>query len=548
MQRPSEFESGIAPPPRILLIAALIVLYVILLMGAALITWLTNDRRLIAVVPVALIGAGLFVALSLLGALIFRRGLPRLFFLWLLFAYVVLGTAGAVGGVALYRTVLPPRYQEELGTLLPFIRGFLPPTPEGGIIPTAAATSPISADSLLNMPLLAVTATPNDEPAAGSPESTAETRIESSPVVAVSTETPTPLPSDTPQPSATPTSQPTDAPLPTVEPTEVLPTLAATSRAIDRPPAARMYGFTHVQQTWNNCGPANVTMALSFYGWRQPQTFAQQWLKPDTEDKNVTPAEIVNFVNTQTQVKAITRIGGDMELLKDFIAANIPVIVETSYQFEGYDWIGHYQTVVGYDDTARIFYVYDSYLGPGENGAGLPEPYDRFDRVWQNFNRAFIAIYEPNREALVAQILGHRADVTAAAEHALLIAQGEARANPTDAFAWFNMGSSLVELSRYEEAAAAFDRATVAGLPFRITWYQFGSFKAYYEVGRYQDVLALVNTNLTNGAQYVEETHYWQGRVFAAQGRSSEAAASFRRALSHNPRFEAARAALNTVS
>lgn len=547
MQRPSEFEPGIAPPPRILLIAAFILLYAILLMGAALITWLTNDRRIIAVVPVALIGAGVFVVLSLLGALIFQRGLPRLFFLWLLFAYIVLGAVGAVGGVALYRTVLPPRYQAELGEMIPFIRSFMPPTPEGGIIPTAAATSPISAESLLNMPLLAVTATPSDE-AAGAPEITAEARIESSPVAALVTETPTHVPTDTPQPSPTPTTPPTDAPLPTVEPTEVLPTLAATSRAIDRPAAARMYGFTHVQQTWNNCGPANITMALSFYGWRQSQTFAQQWLKPDTEDKNVTPAEMVNFVNTQTQVKAITRIGGDMEMLKDFIAANIPVIVETSYQFEGYDWIGHYQTVVGYDDTARVFYVYDSYLGPGENGAGIPEPYDRFDRVWQNFNRAFIAIYEPQREALVAQILGHLADVTSAAEHALLVAQQEARANPMDAFAWFNMGSSLVELGRYEEAAAAYDRATLAGLPFRITWYQFGPFKAYYEVGRYQDVLALVNTNLTNGAQYVEETHYWQGRVFAAQGRTNEAAASFRRALSHNPRFEAARAALNTVS
>ncbi|PJF25081.1 MAG: hypothetical protein CUN53_14595, partial [Phototrophicales bacterium] len=170
MQRPSEFEPDIAPPPRILLITAFIILYTILLMGAALITWLNNDRRIIAVVPVALVGTGIFVVLSLLGALIFQRGLPRLFFLWLLFAYLVLGAAGAVGGVALYRTVLPPRYQAELGEMLPFMRSFLPPTPEGGIIPTAAATSPISADSLLNMPLLAVTATPNDKPAGNASE------------------------------------------------------------------------------------------------------------------------------------------------------------------------------------------------------------------------------------------------------------------------------------------------------------------------------------------------------------------------------------------
>ena len=73
-------------------------------------------------------------------------------------------------------------------------------------------------------------------------------------------------------------------------------------------------------------------------------------------------------------------------------------------------------------------------------------------------------------------------------------------------------------------------------------------YEAYFNVGRYEDILSIVDYNLNNGGQYVEETFYWQGRAYAAQGRNSEAASSFRRALTQNSHFEAAREALATVS
>jgi predicted negative regulator of RcsB-dependent stress response len=79
-------------------------------------------------------------------------------------------------------------------------------------------------------------------------------------------------------------------------------------------------------------------------------------------------------------------------------------------------------------------------------------------------------------------------------------------------------------------------------------WYQFGPFEAYYETGRYDDVLALVNSNVSTAGSYVEETFYWQGKVFAAQGRQQDAAASFQRAIAQNPRYQAARDALGTLN
>ena len=69
-------------------------------------------------------------------------------------------------------------------------------------------------------------------------------------------------------------------------------------------------------------------------------------------------------------------------------------------------------------------------------------------------------------------------------------------------FAWFNKGTSLVKLERYQEAAEAFDTAYQlyaelddddAVRPYRITWYQSWPYWAYYYSGRYQDVVNFAN-------------------------------------------------------
>ncbi len=74
-------------------------------------------------------------------------------------------------------------------------------------------------------------------------------------------------------------------------------------------------------------------------------------------------------------------------------------------------------------------------------------------------------------------------------------------------------------------------------------WYQFGPFEAYYEVGRYDDVLALVQANLGT-TPYVEETYYWTGMVYLARGQIDAARAQFNLALQHNRNFTPAQDAL----
>ena len=461
-------------------------------------------------------------------------GPPRILFCGVIFLFllVILGVIGAIAG---FRLVLQPGQQQRVIDQLPFMRMFLQPTPEGGIFPTLIPQSDADdAMALLEMPLLLSSPTPQSPSVATSP---------AAPVNAI---TATVHPTSTFLPAATATAVAPAAPTETASLDSSVPPTVEVSEHL--PATSRLYGLLHHQQTWNNCGPATITMALSYYGWLEDQASAARFLKPNREDKNVSPHEMAAFVEEATAVKAIVRMGGTIELLKRLVANGFPVVIETAAMFEAYDWIGHYRALVAYDDNYRLFYFFDSFLGVGNAAQGISITYDQVDRDWQTFNRTFIVVYEPQREGLLRSVMDSHWDADAAAMIALDAATAEARREPNNAFAWFNMGTSLVALDRYPEAATAFDRAQALGkLPWRMLWYQFGPFQAYYEVGRYDDVLSLVKINV-NSAEEIEETYYWQGRVLQAQGQSAQAATAYRRALAYNPNYDEAREALENLS
>lgn len=470
---------------------------------------------------------------------------PPRFLLFGIIGIFILGVVGFFAGIYIFRDVLKPSQQQRVINNLPFMESFLP---NGQDIPTAEPVNQDALDSLLTSPLTLSTPTLENsnvgveitEEIEVTPEVTDEaSNVEGQAVAEIPTETPTLIPTATPFPTLPPTPEPVE-------------TIPINNNAVNPAPNIPVNhintGFVWDQQDWNNCGPTNVTMALSFYGWTRTQDYAASIIRPEREDKNVSPHELVDFTNEYSDLNALWRIGGDIDILRQLVSQGFPVIVETGYMPEGYEWIGHYQVVAGYDDAQQIFYVHDSFLGTDAPNGLISENYINFDANWQDFNRTFIVIYEPAREAIVMNILGTRADMMSAAEHAYNIAQEEARTNPRDGFAFFNMGTAMTILERYEDASILYDQATRVGLPRRMLWYQFGLFEAYFNVGRYDDVLIYVENNLANGAQYVEETYYWQGRVFTQQGRTQEAISAFRTALNRNTNFDAARQALNALS
>jgi tetratricopeptide (TPR) repeat protein len=125
--------------------------------------------------------------------------------------------------------------------------------------------------------------------------------------------------------------------------------------------------------------------------------------------------------------------------------------------------------------------------------------------------------------------------------NAVETAQAEINIDRNDAFAWFNLGTSLVGLERYEDAAVAFDEARRLGLPWRFTWYQFAPFEAYMQVGRYDAVIDMANAVIAKIGS--EEPYYYLGMAQWEQGKIDEALKSLDLALYYNENFKPAKEA-----
>lgn len=311
----------------------------------------------------------------------------------------------------------------------------------------------------------------------------------------------------------------------------------------NRPPYTRLDGLPIIPQKFNNCGPTNLTILLNYYGIDVDQFDVAAVIRPNYEDRNVSPDELAGFVHTETDLHASVYVGGDLELLRRLLAAGYPVIIEKGLvPDEATGWMGHYLTLVGYDDITGHFYVRDTYLGPWQQD-GLAG-YAQTETAWRHFNDTFILIYPPQQATEVAEILGPEMRDPLrmwqrAADRARLAIQND----PQDAFAWFNLGTSLTMLAKlrpessdYESAAAAFDQARLLGLPPRMLWYQFAAYEAYLATGRYEDILQLAEATLASqGGLNVEETYLYQGRALQALGDADGAMRAFRRVIDLHP-------------
>jgi len=185
-------------------------------------------------------------------------------------------------------------------------------------------------------------------------------------------------------------------------------------------------------------------------------------------------------------------------------------------------------------------------VDPDQPYRGIHLPYDEVIRLWAVFNHTYVLVYTDDLAPAVLSILGQEADEAAMWQRALLGAQEEVRQRPNDPFAWFNLGTDLVAVGQFEQAAAAYDRARVIGLPWRMLWYQFGPFQAYYETGRYEEQMALIDATIALTTD-VEELYYWKGLALQATDDLAGARQAFQRALTLNPNYADAAAALTAA-
>ena len=382
------------------------------------------------------------------------------------------------------------------------------------------------------------------------------------------TEQSTILPTFTPLPTGTATLTPI------VQPT-------ATITLTPPPQSVILNGVTFIDQMnrWNYCGPSNLAMALTFWGWKgEPGNTLQvrdqigEAVKPGVDDPNmsfidrgntdvnVMPYELVDYVNDHTAMRALYRYGGDPELLKRLIAAGFPPIIEKGTIQQSsitgkMEWMGHYAFTTGYDDVQQEFVFQDSYtpdekIPREQQGFNKRISYADYMTGWRAFDYIFIVVYPPEQEAALLQVLGPWSDSNWALTHALQTADQETQTlSGTDLFfAWFNMGTSNVYLFEYGQAAAAYDYAYTnvyptlpegPERPFRILWYQTGPYWAYYYTSRYQDVVNFADSALATltSPRSLEESLYWRALAEAALGYYDDAYADMRLSVHYHPGF-----------
>lgn len=366
---------------------------------------------------------------------------------------------------------------------------------------------------------------------------------EQDPAQASATVLPSPTHTSTLPPATETPAGPTETPAPTLTPEPTTTPL---------PARVELKGVRYDDQhgRFNYCAPATLSMALSFWGWDGDRDVVGPVIKPDPKDKNVMPYEMINYIEGEAGLKAVLRYAGDIETIKKFIAAGFPVTVEKGVYFNDLSgvvsWMGHYEVFNGYDDEQQVLIGQDAYVGPDQL-----VPYEEVEKSWRAFNYVYMVIYPAEREADVMALLGRDADETANYQRAAQKASDEIYATSSidQFFAWFNRGSSLVQLQDYMGAALAFDEAFAIyptipekERPWRMVWYVTAPYFAYFHSGRYYDVLSLAENTLATiqGDKNLEESYYWRAMAKAALGDTAGAIEDYRLSLKYHPGFEPA--------
>lgn len=300
----------------------------------------------------------------------------------------------------------------------------------------------------------------------------------------------------------------------------------------------------HVYQTFNNCGPATLSMTLSWYGINVSQEELGNRMRPyqnpegDNDDKTIFTYEFVDWAE-EYDLEAVGRVNGDIELLKTFTANEIPVVVKT-WLNPGED-IGHFRLIRGFDEERQEIIQDDSYHGPNKR-----IPYYDFLSMWQPFNYDYMVVYEPELEDKVEAIIGSEIDEETAWENALGRADREKELDQGNPYPLFNISTASYHLGDYARSIEAFEEAE-EDLPRRMLWYQIEPILSYKAVGDFDRVFEITDKILNNGNRAFSELYLVRGEIYLDQGHPDLAREQFELAVQYNENLEEAREALSDL-
>lgn len=300
----------------------------------------------------------------------------------------------------------------------------------------------------------------------------------------------------------------------------------------------------HVFQTFNNCGPAALSMLLSYYGSNISQDELGNELRPyqnpqgNNDDKSVTVAELAEKSKDYNLIP-YHRPNGNIDLVKRFIAYDMPILTRTWTKLE--EDIGHYRVIKGYDNSIQQIIQDDSL-----QGKNLWYSYQDFESLWEKFNFEYLVLVPLDKKEIAEAILGEDANEKIAWQKAGEHSLSQLDVNPQDIYSRFNLSVALHHIGDYQQSVNEFEKIENQ-LPFRTLWYQIEPIQAYYELGNYERVFAITEKVLNNWNRAFSELYYIRGQIYLKQDIKEAARSEFEKAIFYKYNFDPARNALNSL-
>lgn len=300
----------------------------------------------------------------------------------------------------------------------------------------------------------------------------------------------------------------------------------------------------HVFQTFNNCGPAALSMTLNFYGIRVSQKVLGDELRPfqnpqgNNDDKSTSlpelgaKAEEYNFVSFH-------RPNGNIELVKRAVSAGFPVITRTWLKPD--DDVGHFRVIKGFNEATKTFLQDDSL-----QGKNLTYTYSEFDKIWEKFNYEFLLLIPEDKAHLAESILQENYNEDVAWSAALSRSEAMLKTDPSNIYERFNYSVALFHKKQYQKSVEEFEKIE-SKLPFRTLWYQTEPIEAYYELGNYDRVLQMTQKILDNQNRAYSELYIIRGNIYKKQGKTQLAREEYEKAVLYNKNMDAAKDALASL-
>jgi hypothetical protein len=299
----------------------------------------------------------------------------------------------------------------------------------------------------------------------------------------------------------------------------------------------------HTYQTFNNCGPANLSMILGFYGVKTNQQEIADEIRPyqhpkgKNDDKTMFLEEFANYV-VGFDLSSVVRVAGSIDIVKQFLANGLPVVTKQLLHL-GED-PGHYRIVRGFDEENQVLVCDDSYDGPNRKIS-----YDSFLKLWQPFNYAYIVVFPPSEKFTVEAIL-EEIDPKLSHRKAVERALKEIEKDPENIYPYFNLSTSYYHLDDYAKTVEFFEKVEER-LPDKMLWYQIEPILAYQKLGDFERVFKLTEKVFASGNPAFSELYQVRGEIYLSQNEKEKARAEFEKAILYNKNYQPAQEALSNL-